>query len=89
MQKLKPISAFGINIISKKICEYKNKQRISYWTNEYKNFVMKEIHYNKKNYRIPKTMEILPKLECNEKWKQTGNKKSTKNNQKPDYHLHT
>ena len=27
-------------------------------------------------------METLPRLECNGKWKQTGHKKSTKNDQK-------
>ena len=37
-----------------------------------------------------KTMETLPKSECNVKWKPTGHKKSTKNDQKQQNHpLHT
>ena len=34
-------------------------------------------------------MEILPKLECNGKWKQIGHRKSTKNNKKQHNYNYT
>ena len=83
------ICPLGEILYRRRTYEYKNKQRITYWTNECKNCIMKEICCNKKNYRIIQDYGNLPRLECNGKWKQTEYKKSTKNYQKPqNYHLH-
>jgi len=44
MQKLEPAYALWEKFyIEEKTYEYKNKQRITYWTNECKNCIMKEI----------------------------------------------
>ncbi len=98
MQKLKPTSVLWEKfppppplLYRRRTYEYKNKQKITYWTNKCKNCVMKEICCKKKRITEQfKTIATLPRLECNGKWKQNGHKKSTKNDQKQqNYHLHT
>ena len=70
--------------------EYKNKQRITYWTNECKNCVMKEICCKKKNYRTIQYYGNPSKIRMQRKMETDGHKKSTKNDQKQqNYHLHT
>ena len=73
------VCPLGEILYRRRTYEYKNKPRITYWTNECKNCIMKEICCKKRTIKQFKTTETLPKLECNEKWKPTGHKKSTKN----------
>ena len=45
------ICPLGEILYRRRTYEYKNKQRITYWINECKNCIMKEICCNKKNNR--------------------------------------
>ena len=73
------ICLLGEILYRRRTYEYKNKPWIIYWTNECKNCIMKKICCKKRITKQFKTMETLPKSEYNGKWKQTGHKKSTKN----------
>lgn len=72
--------------------EYKNKQRITYWTNECKNYIIKEIYHKKKNYKIiqdygnPSKIKMQRKMETEwaQKFTTTGIK-----NKNTEFKLYT
>ena len=72
------VCPLGEILYRRKTYEYKNKQKITYWTNKCKNCIMKEIRCNKKNYGIIQDYENPFKIKM--QWKmETG---GTKNLQK-------
>ena len=84
------ICPLGLPLYRVRECEYKDKSRIAHWTKECKFCLYNSIAQKTNDIKRLAIMEILPKSECNGKWKQTGHKKSTKNGQKQqNYHLHT
>lgn len=60
------ICPLGEILYRRKTYEYKNKQRITYWTNECKNCIKKSAARKRTTEQF-KTMETLPKSECNGK----------------------
>ena len=85
------ICPLGEILYRRKTYEYKNKQRITYWTNECKNCIMKEICCKKKNYRTiqdygnPSKIRMQRKMETN--WAQKIYKKRSKTAELPFAHI--
>ena len=85
------ICPLGEILYRRKTYEYKNKQRITYWTNECKNCIIKEICCNKKNYRTiqdygnPSKIRMQRKMETD--WAQKIYKKRSKTAELPFAHI--
>ena len=85
------ICPLGEILYQRRTYEYENKQRITYWTNECKNCVMKEICCDKKNYRTiqyygnPSKIRMQRKMETN--WAQKIYKKRSKTAELPFAHI--
>ena len=85
------ICPLGEILYRRRTYEYKNKQRITYWTNECKNCIMKEICCNKKNYRTiqdyrnPSKIRMQRKMETD--WAQKMYKKQSKTAELPFAHI--
>ena len=85
------ICPLGEILYRRRTYEYKNKQRITYWTNECKNCIMKEICCNKKNYRTiqdygnPSKIRMQRKMETD--WAQKIYKKRSKTAELPFAHI--
>ena len=85
------ICPLGEILYRRRTYEYKNKQRITYWTNECKNCVMKEICCDKKNYRTiqdygnPSKIRMQRKMETD--WAQKIYKKRSKTAELPFAHI--
>lgn len=85
------ICPLGEILYRRKTYEYKNKQRITYWTNECKNCIMKEICCKKKNYRTiqdygnPSKIRMQRKIETD--WAQKIYKKRSKTAELPFAHI--
>lgn len=85
------ICPLGEILYRRRTYEYKNKQRITYWTNECKNCIMKEICCKKKNYRTiqdygnPSKIRMQRKMETD--WAQKIYKKRSKTAELPFAHI--
>lgn len=85
------ICPLGEILYRRRTYEYENKQRITYWTNECKNCVMKEICCDKKNYRTiqdygnPSKIRMQRKMETD--WAQKIYKKRSKTAELPFAHI--
>ena len=85
------ICPLGEILYRRKTYEYKNKPRITYWTNECKNCIMKEICCKKKNYRTiqdygnPSKIRMQRKMETD--WAQKIYKKRSKTAELPFAHI--
>ena len=85
------ICPLGEILYRRKTYEYKNKQRISYWTNECKNCIAKEFCCQKKNYQIiqdygnPSKIRMQRKMETD--WVPKIYKKQSKRAELPFAHI--
>ena len=85
------ICPLGEILYQRRTYEYENKQRITYWTNECKNCIMKEICCDKKNYRTiqyygnPSKIRMQRKMETD--WAQKIYKKRSKTAELPFAHI--